>query len=880
MDSLTAGRLGWWNSANDWFVRRVGVARTATYLCALGLATVALSGAHEWAGAAGLTVALALAVVTVPLHHSGRVSTPLLHTLTIASVLLVGFFGGLLGGSVRVLSLAGGEASVYVGARVEGTFVVTGPVRSHGGWQSAKAQVMDAEVGVPVASSAVAARELTAGETLLLEIAPPSGEDDVPDSHLHEGAIVTCAGIIREPEGPSASGFDQKSYLNRQGIEVVLRVEAAHLVVTGRRGGFSGWFDRIRSQAREDLGRGPEPRLDAVLRGVVMGETTDIDEGWMEAFRRAGTAHMLSVSGLHVGSLAAIMLALARTLRLSRGIGFVLAMLAALSMIPFTGASPPVLRAAAMIIVVLTGRWVGRRRDQWQVLALAAVAVLALNPYALLDVGFQLSFGAFVGMMALAKRLEERLRALPPRVASSLAVSLAASLGTAPVSLAVFGRTSLVGVLANLLVIPVLSLITGLGIASVLLGHVWSGLSACLDTLAAPLTAWTVQVSRLFGAAPVLEVGDLGQALAAAGAALAAVPPALALSGRLPRTPFGIPLPYFRRAMRSLRAHSPHSALLRTASAFAVLGCAVLIGVTAYAPLAQAGRAFALALGGEEWPDRVEVRVLDVGQGNAVLVRTPERHALLFDAGPEGCELRSRLAALGVRRLDALVISHPHADHFAGLLECVDEVEVGLMVEATVVRNGVTLSDAGFDAGRQEGLDYLELRERLLGDGARHLLATTGSTLEVDGVRVDLYAPERPLVMVEGGDPWQGRAGPPDGEELNGSSLVAVVQYGQTEILIPGDAEAQVLAGYDLPAVDVVVVPHHGSEGAVTSRLLARLGVKSAAVSVGAGNSFGHPADTTLDVLSRGGVDVVRTDRNGWVSYTTDGEEIDLSTER
>jgi len=78
----------------------------------------------------------------------------------------------------------------------------------------------------------------------------------------------------------------------------------------------------------------------------------------------------------------------------------------------------------------------------------------------------------------------------------------------------------------------------------------------------------------------------------------------------------------------------------------------------------------------------------------------------------------------------------------------------------------------------------------------------------------------------------------------------------------------------------VVVVPHHGSEGAVTSRLLARLGVKSAAVSVGAGNSFGHPADTTLDVLSRGGVDVVRTDRNGWVSYTTDGEEIDLSTER
>lgn len=880
MERVAACEKGRLNSLDMWFVRRVGVARATTFLCAIGLATAALAGAHPWVGSVGLASALFSAVVTVPLRGRRGTTAPVAHSLMLAAILLIGFFAGFLGGSVRVLDLTGGEASAYVGDRVRGTFVVTGPVRANSGWQSANARVLDAEVHVHMSGGAPASPALPEGETLFLEVAPSAGGEGTAAVALREGAIVACSGILREPKGPSTSGFDQQSYLGRQGIEVVLRVAAGDLVVEGSRGGFCGWFDRIRSHAREDLHRGPEPRLDAVLQGVVMGETSDIDKTWMEAFRRAGTAHMLSVSGLHVGSLAAILLALARLIGLSRGVGFVLAMLAASSMIPFTGASPPVLRAATMIVIVLVGRWVGRGRDQWQVLALAAVAVLALNPFALMDVGFQLSFGAFVGMMALAKRVEKRLRVLPPGLAASLAVSVAASLGTAPVSLAVFGQTSVVGAMANLLVIPILSIITGLGIASVLLGYIWSGLSAGLDTVAAPATAWTVQVSRLFGAAPVLETGDLGRASAAVGMALLAVPPALALAGRLPRPPLGMPLPFFRRTMRRLRARSPRSVSLRVGSAVAVLGCALLVGAAAYAPLAHAGHMVVWVFTGERWPEGVEVRVLDVGQGNAVLVRTPARHALLFDGGPMGCDLESQLTALGVRRLDAVVISHPHADHFAGLLECAEELEVGLLVEPTKVTNGSTqpVRDAGI--GSQEGLDYLGLRRMLLEDGARHLVAVTGSSFEVDGVRVDLYAPRRPLTMAEGADPWQGRAGPPDGEELNGSSLVAVVHYGQTEVLIPGDAEAQVLAGYDLPPVDVVVVPHHGSKGAVTDGLLARLGVKSAAVSVGEENSFGHPAEVTLEVLSRAGVGVVRTDRSGWVSYTTDGEEIILRTER
>jgi beta-lactamase superfamily II metal-dependent hydrolase len=179
-----------------------------------------------------------------------------------------------------------------------------------------------------------------------------------------------------------------------------------------------------------------------------------------------------------------------------------------------------------------------------------------------------------------------------------------------------------------------------------------------------------------------------------------------------------------------------------------------------------------------------------------------------------------------------------------------------------------------------EALDYLGLRCSLREAEAGYLPATTGSSLEVDGVRVDFFAPQRPLIMVDGPDPWGARSSPPGGEELNAGSLVAVIDCGETEFLLPGDAEAEVLEGYDLPPLEMVLVPHHGSRGACTSRLLARLQVRSAAVSVGEDNPFGHPDGGTMDLLQNHVSTVLRTDQAGWVCYTTDGMDLALTSER
>ncbi|MBN1630346.1 MAG: ComEC/Rec2 family competence protein, partial [Thermoleophilia bacterium] len=666
MDTAPTGRDG-----VSWFVRRAGLARFVTFACAGGLALSAATGAHPKVALAGLTLALVGALVGVvrsragSLHQTGSLRRARTWSrLLLVSVLLVGLFGGYLIGNLRVAALTGGVLQSHIGEAIEAELCITGQVRANAGWQSATAVVRSVR-GVAAA-----------GETVLLEVEPA---EDVPSgpgggqaaageaaaraaAALAQGMIVVVKGSIEAPEGPSDSGYDQAKQLLHQGIEVVLRVDGPGAVaVIGRRGGVSGWFDGLRESAKAHLSRGPSPAVNEVLQGVVMGDTAGIDKGWMTAFRRSGTAHMLSVSGLHVASLAAIMIGLARLLRAARWVGFVMAAASALLMIPFVGASPPIVRAAVMICVVLMGRWVGRGRDQWQVLAFAAMLVLALNPFAVFDVGFQLSFAAFVGMLVLLGPLQRWLRRLPAGIASNVAVSVAASAGTAPVALLVFDQTSLVSPLANLLVVPALPLVTALGMASVFLGFAWSGLSTGLDTLASLPMMWTVQVSRLMAVAPVLETGDLGRAALALAAGAAALPAAIALTGRPVRTPLGLLLPFFRRTVTWLRSHRPRSQRRAAALAVTVMMLAMAAGAAAYSPVAGAVQTLQAVAHGRGWPDQVEVRVLDIGQGNAVLVRTPQHHTLLFDGGPDGCDLAGQLRGLGVRTIDVVVISHPHA---------------------------------------------------------------------------------------------------------------------------------------------------------------------------------------------------------------------------
>jgi competence protein ComEC len=269
------------------------------------------------------------------------------------------------------------------------------------------------------------------------------------------------------------------------------------------------------------------------------------------------------------------------------------------------------------------------------------------------------------------------------------------------------------------------------------------------------------------------------------------------------------------------------------------------------------------------------------------------------------------LRALGVRRLDLVVISHPHADHFAGLLEALDSVEVETFVDRTELADtpaydggartvagvsgpaGTTALQSGTypagqraawtsgeEGGEGEAGQYLELRARLAEEGCSLLLASSGSSLDVDAVHVAFFAPSQPLVLLDGADPWGEGRSPPSGDELNGGSLVTLLTAGQVDVLLPGDAEAGVLEGYHLPAAEALVVSHHGSRGAVSQSLLATLRPKLSLVSVGKGNTYGHPDGSTIANLEAAGGTIVRTDEYGWVCLRMEDTHMTVSTER
>jgi hypothetical protein len=215
--------------------------------------------------------------------------------LMVFCVLLTGLFAGYLIGTVRVATLSHTAPGLAVGTSVEVEMVVCGPVREHGGGQSASAAVRRMRW---VDASGTAKTDEAVGETVWLEV-PPRGRDTtgVPPPRLWQGAVVACTATVRAPQGEAGSGYDQARHLLVQGIRVVLVADDSSLAVLGSRGGVSGWFDRLREGARRHLSMGPDSRVDEVLQGVVMGDTQGIDGAWLEAFRRSGTAHMLSVSG-------------------------------------------------------------------------------------------------------------------------------------------------------------------------------------------------------------------------------------------------------------------------------------------------------------------------------------------------------------------------------------------------------------------------------------------------------------------------------------------------------------------------------------------------------------------------------------------------------
>ena len=331
-----------------------------------------------------------------------------------------------------------------------------------------------------------------------------------------QGAELEALGVLAPPRPPS-HGFDERAWLRRRGVHVVLHVDRWRLV--GRRGGFHGLVDRLRAGLAGSVATGLDGDRRAVLEGVVLGDDQEIPDGLRRRFRASGLYHLLAVSGENVALVAASAIGAAWLAGLPRILGEVAALLAMSAYVLAVGPQPSVIRAGVAGALASLAWLSSRERDRWYALLLGALVLLGWNPYTLLDPGFELSFSAVLGIFLFAPRLLRLLEGYPlPRpLAGVIAVSTVCGLATAPVSWLQFHALPLLTVPANALAAPVVAPLLYLALATAALAPVAPSAAAALAWANGWCAAYLAACARLVGGIPGAQVrsGRVVAALAA-----------------------------------------------------------------------------------------------------------------------------------------------------------------------------------------------------------------------------------------------------------------------------------------------------------------------------------------------------------------------------
>lgn len=627
-------------------------------------------------------------------------------------------------------------------------------------------------------------------------VADPAGRLEVA-----QGEALELWATLRPPRGPASPGvFDVEADAERRGIHAHGFCKSVALVrrEAGRdQGGVAAAVSRWRRSARAVLDASlPGGDEQGLVRAMVTGDRTGVSAEAAEAFRIAGTYHVLAISGAQVALVAGLILLALRRLRATPLATAVLVCGGVWLYALFVGADPPVTRAAVMAAVLAVGRALDLDADAANLLGLAALALLLVSPSAIGDASFQLSFAATLALVLATPPVLALLPRLPLYADVAIAASLAAQLALAPLLAFHFHRLAPAALLLNLLAGPLASgvLLAGFG---VLLAHL----------VVPPLQPAAAQLAWLFAR------GLLG-------------------SSEMVR-PF---------AWLDLRVCSPGTLVVLVH----LLGLAALArGRRGLAGALLGASLVALAVGpGTPADGRLWLTVLDVGQGDALVLRSPSGRVLLVDAGPRRAGLDAGesivapfLWSIGARRVDVLALTHADADHAGGAASLLRAFPVGALWEGPAAARG---------------------RDAAAGAAAPRLALRQGGRLAWDGVEIEVLgpAPGRPPTV------------------SNDRSLVVRLRYRAVSMLLAGDVERGGERALLVRRADVLKVAHHGSRTSSSEAFLAGSRPRVALVSVGYANPFGHPHEEVLGRLARAGARVFRTDRDGTLSVVTDGASV------
>ena len=619
--------------------------------------------------------------------------------------------------------------------------------------------------------------------------------------------------------------FNFKAYYARQNIycRIFIDKKDSPRIISG---GQTIISDRIihsvQNYIRQTIQNSTDQKTAGLLLALLLGDKSSIDENLKADFADTGVIHVLAVSGLHVGYILIILTICASILRIPWGWNRLVIILGLFFYAALTGGKPSVIRASFMAVLYVLAPVLDRQPQIWNIIGFSAAVLLAYDPMYIQDLGFILSFSAVISIVFFYSLLTEKVlpEFLNPRSISNpilsngwslFLVSLSAQLGTLPITALFFHKIPVISLVANVLIVPIVGILVVVGFF--IIGLSWSPIASILSGHA----AWFIQVviswlANRFSSFPYssISISHIG---------------------------------LYEITVYFLLITTVLFLLQQSFRARGVLLCVVIANILIWKNVFSVPSA--------------DIIFMDVGQGDAALIRFSNGKTMLVDAGNrnrwEDYGARVVLPVLNyfdIKQLNWTVMSHPHADHIGGLVSVVEEIHTD------------TLWDSYAD---YDSWTYNHLLDRYSNAGTEIIIPNSGDILVISPLEsIHILAPDSSFVK--------------QSHNINNASIVFKLTVGETSLLFTGDIEKEgderLLNFGEYLKTDVLKVAHHGSITSTSNALLKFISPVIAVVSVGEGNKFSHPSAGVMDRFSSQGITIHRTDHKGALWLQMDGHNI------